>query len=84
MIGDLKSLVKLYTKDKNILKEKDELGRNLLYIAARNGFNDICEFLLEEGIIDPNDTQNSKRLLYMERLFMSKYQLLNYYLIMEL
>ena len=60
MIGDLKSLVKLYTKDKNILKEKDELGRNLLYIAARNGFNDICEFLLEEGIIDPNDTQNSK------------------------
>jgi curved DNA-binding protein CbpA len=32
MIGDLKNLVKLYTKDKNILKEKDELGRNLLYI----------------------------------------------------
>ena len=59
IIGDLENLKKIYEKDKNILKEKDELGRNLLYISARNGFNDICEFLLEEGM-DPNETQGTK------------------------
>ena len=59
IIGDFENLKKIYEKDKNILKEKDELGRNLLYISARNGFNDICEFLLEEGM-DPNETQGTK------------------------
>ena len=59
VIGDLENLKKIYEKNKNILKEKDELGRNLLYISARNGFNDICEFLLEEGM-DPNETQGTK------------------------
>ena len=59
IIGDLENLKKIYEKNKNILKEKDELGRNLLYISARNGFNDICEFLLEEGM-DPNETQGTK------------------------
>ena len=59
IIGDLENLKKIYEKNKNILKEKDELGRNLLYISARNGFNDICEFLLEEGM-DPNETQSTK------------------------
>jgi hypothetical protein len=49
----------IYKKNKAILKEKDELKRNLLYIAARNGYYDICEFLLEEGM-DPNETQNTK------------------------
>ena len=47
-IGDLKHLELIYKKNKAILKEKDELGRNLIYIAARNGYYDICEFLLEE------------------------------------
>ena len=60
VIDDLQSLKKLYNIDNSILKDKDELGRNLLYIAARNGFNDICEFLMEEGIIDPNETQKTK------------------------
>ena len=59
IIGDLENLKKIYEKNKNILKEKDELGRNLLYISARIGFNDICEFLLEEGM-DPNETQGTK------------------------
>lgn len=59
IIGDLENLKKIYEKNKNIIKEKDELGRNLLYISARNGFNDICEFLLEEGM-DPNETQGTK------------------------
>ena len=59
IIGDLQNLKEIYKKNKNILKEKDELGRNLLYISARNGFTEICEFLLEEGM-DPNETQNTK------------------------
>ena len=59
IIGDLQNLKEIYKKNKNILKEKDELGRNLLYISARNGFKEICEFLLEEGM-DPNETQNTK------------------------
>ena len=58
IIGDLKNLKKLYKENKNILKEKDLLGRSLLYISARNGFTDICQFLLEEGI-DPNDFQST-------------------------
>ena len=58
-IGDLTHLELIYKKNKTILKEKDELKRNLLYIAARNGYYDICEFLLEEGM-DPNETQNTK------------------------
>ena len=59
-IGDLKHLELIYKKNKAILKEKDELGRNLIYIASRNGYYDICEFLLEEGM-DPNETQKTKR-----------------------
>ena len=58
-IGDLKHLELIYKKNKAILKEKDELGRNLIYIAARNGYYDICEFLLEEGM-EPNETQKTK------------------------
>jgi len=58
-IGDLKHLESIYKKNKKILKEKDGLDRSLLYIAARNGYYDICEFLLEEGM-DPNETQGTK------------------------
>lgn len=49
----------IYKKNRKIIKEKDELKRNLLYIAARNGYYDICEFLLEEGM-DPNESQKTK------------------------
>lgn len=57
-IGDLENLKILYEIDKKILNEKDYLGRSLLYIAARNGYVDICQFLLEEGM-DPNEIQSS-------------------------
>lgn len=46
--------------DNYILKDNDDLGRNLLYIVAWNDFNDICVFLMEEGIIEPNKTQKTK------------------------
>ena len=58
-IGDLENLKKLYENDKSILKEKDCNERSLLYIAARNGYSDICRFLLGEGM-DPNEVQSNK------------------------
>ena len=51
---DLENLKILVENDNKILKEKDYIGRSLLYIAARNGYNQICQFLLEEGM-DPNE-----------------------------
>ena len=57
-IGDLQNLQLLYEKDNSILWKKDYLDRGLLYIAARNGYIDICRFLLEEGM-DPNEIQSS-------------------------
>ncbi|CAF1042765.1 unnamed protein product [Rotaria sp. Silwood1] len=32
-----------------LLNERDEYGRTLLYLAARNGYYDICNFLLRAG-----------------------------------
>ena len=34
-IGDLENLEKLYNYNHDIIKEKDKLGRNLLYIASK-------------------------------------------------
>ena len=59
VIGDLEHLKQIYKENQNIIKEKDEINRSLLYIAAKNGFYDICQFLLQIGM-DPNETQNSE------------------------
>ena len=67
-IGDLENLKKLYENDKSILKEKDCNERSLLYIAARNGFIDICRFLLEEGM-DPNEVQSNESKICLKNLF---------------
>ena len=56
IVGDLENLKSLYEQDNNIILDKDEKNRNLLYLAAKSGFYEICEFLLEKGM-DPNDTQ---------------------------
>ena len=50
IIGDLNSLKLLIEKNKNLLYAKDCLQRNLLYLAARNGYFDITEYLLQKGI----------------------------------
>ena len=50
VVGDLETLKKLVYKNKRILLEKDDLERSLLYLAARNGFFNICEFLLKNGM----------------------------------
>ena len=49
VVGDLDSLKQMVWNNKNLLKEKDELQRSLLYLAARNGFFNVCEFLLKNG-----------------------------------
>ena len=46
----METLKKLIYKNKRILFEKDDLERSLLYLAARNGFFNICEFLLKNGM----------------------------------
>ncbi|UJR11242.1 hypothetical protein I4U23_015424 [Adineta vaga] len=48
-IGDYNSFVRLITRQKSLLNERDEHGRTLLYIASRNGFHNICNFLLQAG-----------------------------------
>ena len=58
IIGDLNSLKILIEKNKNLLYSKDYFNRNLLYLAARNGYFDITEYLLQKGI-NINEVQNS-------------------------
>jgi len=50
VVGDLKSLKKDIQMNKNLLLEKDGLQRNLLYLAARNGYFDLTEYLIKKGI----------------------------------
>ncbi|CAF1239628.1 unnamed protein product [Didymodactylos carnosus] len=47
--GNFKSLVEQIRKHKYLLNQRDEFGRTLLYLAARNGFYNICDFLLKSG-----------------------------------
>lgn len=50
IVGDLESLKYKIEKNKSLLYSKDNLQRSLLYLAARNGFFDITEYLLKKGI----------------------------------
>ncbi|CAF1375579.1 unnamed protein product [Adineta ricciae] len=56
-IGDYESFVRLITRHKHLLDQRDEHLRTLLYIAARNGFHNICQFLLRVGC-QINETQH--------------------------
>lgn len=47
--NNLYELKRFVDKEKNIIDIGDELGRTMLYLAARSGFYDICEFLLRAG-----------------------------------
>ena len=58
LIGDLYSLKSLIENNKNLLYEKDSLQRNLLYLAARNGYYNITEYLLNKGI-NINEVQST-------------------------
>ena len=47
--GHTRALASEISSGKDLLKEKDERDRTLLYIASRSGFYDTCELLLEKG-----------------------------------
>ena len=50
IIGDCYHLMEEIEKNKKLLSFKDPLERNLLYIAARNGHVNACEYLINKGI----------------------------------
>lgn len=58
LVGDLDNLQRLIKNNKSLLYEKDALGRTLLYLAARNGYYNIVEYLLKNGS-NINETQKS-------------------------
>ena len=47
--GNYESFVHEMKRNPYLLNRKDECGRTLLYLAARNGYYDICNFLLRSG-----------------------------------
>ena len=57
MIGDLSSLKNAIENQKSLLNLKDGLGRSLLYLAARNGYFDLTDYLIKKGI-NINEAQN--------------------------
>jgi len=57
-VGYLEGLKKFVDHDPSLINKKDHMGRSLLYLAARNGYIDICFYLLQKGA-NINDTQGS-------------------------
>lgn len=57
-VGCLEGLERFIESDPSLIHKKDHIGRSLLYLAARNGYIDICFYLLQKGA-NINDTQGS-------------------------
>ena len=58
VVGDLKALKYNIDYDKSLLYKKDDLKRSLLYLAARNGYYNLTEYLLKKGI-NVNEVQRN-------------------------
>ena len=56
-VGGLREIERMVEQNHNLLYIKDNFGRTILYLAARNGYYELCKFLLEKGA-DINDYQN--------------------------
>ena len=48
-VGGLEELKTILEKNPNLIHVKDNYNRSLLYIAARNGYINICNYLLKKG-----------------------------------
>jgi len=70
IIGDLNSLKSLIESNKNFLHSRDYLQRSLLYLAARNGYFDVTEYLLQKGV-NIDEVQSTRSTLYMGQHFMA-------------
>jgi len=57
-VGDYKHLKNLIDKNPSLVHKKDKLNRSLLYLAARNGYLTICNYLIQKGA-DLNETQST-------------------------
>ena len=57
-VGGFKELKDLIDKNPSLVYKKDNLQRTLLYIAARNGYLNICNYLIQKGA-NLNDTQST-------------------------
>lgn len=57
-VGGFDELKSMIENNPSLIHKKDDLGRSLLYLAARNGYIDICNYLLQKGA-KINDTQNT-------------------------
>ena len=55
--GHTKELTLRIDKKSNLVQERDEYGRTLLYTASKSGFYDTCKLLLEKGA-SVNEAQN--------------------------
>jgi hypothetical protein len=47
-VGNVDMIKKLNYSDKQLFEDVDELGRTCLYIAAKNGFYELCRFLFDK------------------------------------
>ena len=56
-VGGLREIKRMIEQNNNLLYTRDNLGRTILYLAARNGYYELCKYLLEKGA-DINDYQN--------------------------
>ena len=54
--GHTEELALMIAKRQNLVEERDEQRRTLLYIASRSGFYDTCKLLLQKGA-SVNETQ---------------------------
>ena len=57
-VGGFKELKQLIDKQPSLVSKKDNLQRTLLYLAARNGYYNICDYLIQKGA-NINDTQST-------------------------
>ena len=55
-VNGLEEIKYIIGQNKNYLYQKDNLGRTIFYLAARNGYYSLCEYLLEQGA-NINDSQ---------------------------
>lgn len=57
-IGYLEGLKSIIDNNPSLIHIKDHMGRSLLYLTERNGYIDICYYLLQKGA-NINETQGS-------------------------